>query len=79
VFSYLRGFTFELKDERAFNVGEGKTIEILAIAWEKGDATTALEQRPALRFVEKLRPTSAPTSGAPVSPASRGSAGAGAR
>lgn len=53
VFSYLRGFTFDLKDELSFSVDEGKTIQITAAAWEKGGATTALEERPALRFTNK--------------------------
>jgi hypothetical protein len=53
VFSYLRGFTFDLKDELKFSVDEGKTIQIAAVAWEKGGATTALEERPALRFTSK--------------------------
>jgi hypothetical protein len=55
VFSYLRGYTFDLKDELSFSVDEGKTIEIAATAWEKGGATTALEERPALRFTTKLQ------------------------
>jgi hypothetical protein len=54
VFSYLRGFTFDLKDELSFSVDEGKTIQITAAAWEKGGATTALEERPALRFTKKV-------------------------
>jgi hypothetical protein len=53
VFSYLRGYTFDLKDELSFSVDEGKTIEISATAWEKGGTTTALEERPALRFATK--------------------------
>lgn len=54
VFSYLRGYTFDLKDELSFSVDEGKTIQIAATAWEKGGTTTALEERPALRFISKL-------------------------
>lgn len=54
VFSYLRGYTFDLKDELSFSVDEGKTIQIAAMAWEKGGTTTALEERPALRFISKL-------------------------
>jgi hypothetical protein len=54
VFSYLRGYTFDLKDELSFSVDEGKTIEIAATAWEKGGTTTALEERPALRFTSKV-------------------------
>ena len=55
VFSYLRGYKFEVKSSHAFTVTEGKTIELEAIAWEKGGVTTPLEQRPAVRYLEKIR------------------------
>lgn len=55
VFSYLRGYKFEVKSSHAFTVTEGKSIDLQAIAWEKGGVTTPLEQRPAVRYVEKLR------------------------
>jgi hypothetical protein len=69
VFSYLRGFTFDLKDELKFSVDEGKTIQIAAMAWEKGGATTALEERPALRFTSK-----SPNGGEPDAKQGKGSA-----
>lgn len=55
VFSYLRGYRFEVKSTHSFTVTEGKTMELQAIAYEKGGVTTPVEQRPAVRFVEKLR------------------------
>jgi hypothetical protein len=55
VFSYLRGYKFEVKSSHAFTVTEGKSIDLQAIAWEKGGVTTPLEQRPAVRYVEKVR------------------------
>ncbi|HMJ10013.1 MAG TPA: hypothetical protein VK524_01345 [Polyangiaceae bacterium] len=55
VFSYLRGYKFEVKGSHAFTVTEGKTIELDAIAWEKGGVTTPLEQRPAIRYQEKIK------------------------
>jgi len=55
VFSYLRGYKFEVKSSHAFTVTEGKSIDLEAIAWEKGGVTTPLEQRPAVRYVEKVR------------------------
>jgi hypothetical protein len=54
VFSYLRGYHFEVKSSHSFTVTEGKTISLEAIAWEKGGVTTPLEQRPAVRYVEKI-------------------------
>jgi hypothetical protein len=55
VFSYLRGYQFEVKSSHSFTVTEGKTITLDAIAWEKGGVTTPLEQRPAVRYVQKIR------------------------
>ena len=64
VFSYLRGYRFEVKSSHSFTVTEGKTIELEAVAWEKGGVTTPVEQRPAIRYVEKIRSGNAPSSGA---------------
>ncbi len=61
VFSYLRGYKFEVKSANSFTVTEGKTIELKVIAWEKGGVTTPLEDRPAVRYKELL--TSTPTPG----------------
>ncbi len=55
VFSYLRGYRFEVKSSHSFTVTEGKTMELEAISYEKGGVTTPVEQRPAVRFVEKVR------------------------
>ncbi|HVW29018.1 MAG TPA: hypothetical protein VHC69_26820 [Polyangiaceae bacterium] len=83
VFSYLRGYKFEVKSSHAFTVTEGKAIDLQAIAWEKGGVTTPLEQRPAVRYVEKLRSGigegdtgAAPAESAPAAPAAAPAAGA---
>jgi len=55
VFSYLQGYRFEVRSSHSFTVTEGKTIELRAVAFEKGDVTTPIEQRPAVRYVEKFR------------------------
>ncbi|HMR12080.1 MAG TPA: hypothetical protein PKA88_40140, partial [Polyangiaceae bacterium] len=47
VFSYLRGYRFEVKSSHSFTVTEGKTMELEAVAWEKGGVTTPVEQRSA--------------------------------
>jgi hypothetical protein len=54
VFSYLRGYRFEVKSSHSFTAVEGKTINLQAIAYEKGGVTTPLEERPAVRYVEKV-------------------------
>lgn len=55
VFSYLRGYQFELRDAHSFTVTDGKIIELKATAWERGGATTPLEERPAMRYSSNLR------------------------
>jgi hypothetical protein len=72
VFSYLRGYKFEVKSSHSFTVTEGKTIDLEAIAWEKGGVTTPLEQRPAVRYVEKLR-SGISSGGSDAEPAASGS------
>lgn len=56
VFSYLRGYKFEVKSSHAFTAVEGKAIAVTATAFEKGGVTTPLEQRPAVEWQEKLQP-----------------------
>jgi hypothetical protein len=61
VFSYLRGYQFEVKQSHSFSVTEGKELELDVISWEKGGVTTPLEQRPAVRYLERLRDVTGPT------------------
>jgi len=57
VFSYLQGYRFEIRSSHSFTVTEGKTVELRAIAYEKGGITVPLEQRPAMRYFERVRTT----------------------
>ncbi|PIE05298.1 MAG: hypothetical protein CSA75_05495 [Sorangium cellulosum] len=70
MFSYLRGYKFEVRSSHSFTVTEGKSIKLRAIAHEKGGVTTPLEQRPAVRYLENIgaienvnEPSGQPTSG----------------
>jgi hypothetical protein len=54
VFSYLKGYHFEARSSHSFTAVEGKTITMQIIAYEKGGVTTPLEERPAVRFSEKI-------------------------
>jgi len=56
VFSYLKGYKFGVKSGHAFTVGEGKALVVTALAYEKGGATTPLEQRPTIEWREKTAP-----------------------
>jgi hypothetical protein len=77
VFSYLRGYKFEVKASHPFTAVEGKMLSVTATAFEKGGATTPLDQRPAIDWREKIQALSvSTTSGATSGPA--GSQGSGA-
>jgi hypothetical protein len=58
VFTYLRGYKFEVKSSHSFTSVEGKTLTLTATALEKGGVTTPLEQRPAIEWHEKVQPIS---------------------
>lgn len=66
VFSYLRGYRFEVRSSHSFTAVEGKTINLQTIAYEKGGVTTPLGERPAIRYVEKVASGLADATGAPV-------------
>ncbi len=55
VFTYLRGYKFEVKSSHSFTAVEGKTLTLTATALEKGGVTTPLEQRPAIEWHEKVQ------------------------
>jgi hypothetical protein len=83
VFSYLRGYKFQVPNTHSFTITEGKTLKLDVIAWEKGDVTTDLTQRPAIRWTENVRAgiaSDAPATAAPAAGISGGvSVGAGAK
>ena len=54
IFSYLKGYSFKIRSSRTFTVGEGKTIKIGVVGFEKGTVTTPLEERPAVRYSESV-------------------------
>jgi len=75
VFSYLRGYKFQVPSSHTFTITEGKTLKLDVVAWEKGDVTTALEQRPSIRYVENLR-AGVTSEGSPSSAPAKADAGA---
>jgi hypothetical protein len=56
VFTYLRGYKFEVKSSHSFTAVEGKTLTLAATALEKGGVTTPLEQRPSIDWHENVGP-----------------------
>lgn len=54
VFSYLKGYQFDAKSSHSFTITEGKTVQLEVVAFEKGGVTTPLEERPSIRYGQKL-------------------------
>lgn len=50
MFSYLSGYTFRLKNALTFDAEPGKVITIRTVGYEKGNFTTELTEKPAVRF-----------------------------
>ena len=50
VFNYLKKYKFTVRSSHTFTVDEGKGISIKVVGFERGGATTPLEDRPALDF-----------------------------
>jgi hypothetical protein len=78
VFTYLKGYHFEVKSSHSFTAVEGRTLTLTATALEKGGVTTPLEQRPSVEWKEKVGPIGAPGSAAPAGQGAPGGAPAGA-
>lgn len=76
VFSYLKGYKFKVPSSHSFTITEGKTLKLDVIAWEKGDVTTDLTDRPAIRFTENVRSGTTTTESAPAAPTSAAPASA---
>jgi hypothetical protein len=53
VFSYLSGYTFEVRGAHAFVLQEAQFLALHATAWEQGDAETPIEDRPQVRFEDR--------------------------
>ncbi len=68
VFTYLKGYHFEVKSSHSFTAVEGRTLTLTATSLEKGGVTTPLEQRPSVEWHEKIGPIGAP--GSTTAPAS---------
>jgi hypothetical protein len=78
VFTYLRGYKFEVKSSHSFTAVEGKTLTLMATALEKGGVTTPLEQRPGIEWQEKVQSIGSSSGAAPPSAQPGAAPGAGA-
>jgi hypothetical protein len=54
IFSYVKGYTFRVRSTQSFSVPEGKAIQIRVVGYEKGGPTTPPEERPAVRYIQRI-------------------------
>jgi hypothetical protein len=54
IFSYLKGYRFKVRSTYGFKVGEDKVANVRIVGYEKGDQNTPLEERPDVRYVERV-------------------------
>lgn len=54
IFRYLKGYRFKVRSNHSFTAPEGKAVTIRVIGYEKGGPTAPLEERPAIRYVERV-------------------------
>jgi len=54
IFSYLKGYRFKVRSNYSFTAPEGRAVTVRVVAYEKGGPTAPLEERPAIRYVERV-------------------------
>ena len=54
IFSYLKGYRFKVRSNYAFTAPEGRRATIRVVGYEKGGPTAPLEERPAVRYIERV-------------------------
>lgn len=54
IFSYLKGYRFKVRSNYSFTAPEGRMATIRVVAYEKGGPTAPLEERPAIRYMERV-------------------------
>jgi hypothetical protein len=54
VFAYLKGYRFKVRSTYTFAVPEGRVSTVHVVGYEKGGPTTPLEERPAVRYIERV-------------------------
>ena len=50
IFTYLKGYRFTVRSSHTFTAAEGRQNVITVRAFEKGNVTTELKDRPAIKF-----------------------------
>ncbi len=57
IFSYLKGYRFKVSSSHTFTAPEGKAATLRVVGYEKGGPTAPLEDRPAIRYIERVAAT----------------------
>lgn len=57
IFSYLKGYRFRVRSNYSFTAPEGKAVTIRVVGFETGGPTAPLEERPAIRYIERIQAT----------------------
>ncbi|MEW5853968.1 MAG: dihydrolipoamide acetyltransferase [Myxococcota bacterium] len=80
VFSYLDGYQFKIRSSHTFTAEEGKEVVIKVVAYEQGNVTTEMKDRPTVRYDMEVRALQKPkTDGAGAAPSGAGAGGGGAK
>jgi hypothetical protein len=72
IFSYLKGYRFKVRSNYNFTAPEGRAVTVRVVAYEKGGPTAPLEDRPAIRYVERVQDRARARAEAEASAASEG-------
>lgn len=54
IFSYLKGYRFKVRSNYSFTAPEGRAVTVRVVGYEKGGPTAPLEERPAIRYQERV-------------------------
>ena len=54
IFSYLKGYRFKVRSNYSFTAPESRRVTLRVVGFEKGGPTAPLEERPAVRFAERV-------------------------
>jgi hypothetical protein len=75
IFSYLKGYRFKVRSSYTFTAPEGKAVEVRVVGYEKGGPTAPLEERPAVRYQERVLDNAPPAAAEPQAQAQVGAQG----
>jgi len=53
ILSYISKYKFKVKSKHQFEVKQGKGLELKVVCFEKGDINTKIEDRPAIKYIER--------------------------